>query len=278
MIFNSTYTGTNEDNGGTIGGVNNYEDENYNDENYEEEYDENWEDDNDDKITIAFMKGKRTEEKKSLHMRETRTHIDDVLLQSKRQTWKRTKQRLSATTQLPTTRERLSTTTAFLSTTLVVIYHSQYNKGYGKHWSSGYNKGGKKGQLPAQQINDNDSDYYSYEEDPSSWDYSYNQERFPETDYPQQLPGQEVEQQQVLQQQQSSPLTMGSLYEIDAIIHIGRQSPRHLKDFWSIIIDTGAAISVCPMTFCEHIAVKSQANARFSTWTIRDSDRRGLDY
>eukprot|EP00971_Amphidinium_carterae_P309849 6157306-Amphidinium_carterae.2 len=54
--FNSTYTGTNEDNKGTIGEVNNYEDENYNDENYEE-YDENWEYDNDDKVTIAFMKG-----------------------------------------------------------------------------------------------------------------------------------------------------------------------------------------------------------------------------
>eukprot|EP00971_Amphidinium_carterae_P146812 2909487-Amphidinium_carterae.1 len=72
-----------------------------------------------------------------------------------------------------------------------------------------------------------------------------------------QLPGQKVDQQQVLQQQQSGPLTMGSLHEIDAIIHIGRQAPRRLKDFWSIIIDTGAAVSVGPMTFCEHIAVET---------------------
>eukprot|EP00971_Amphidinium_carterae_P189607 3763516-Amphidinium_carterae.1 len=50
---------------------------------------------------------------------------------------------------------------------------------------------------------------------------------------------------------------MGSLYEIDAIIHIGRQSPRHLKDVWSTIIDTGAAISVCQMAHCEYIAVKT---------------------
>eukprot|EP00971_Amphidinium_carterae_P313163 6223849-Amphidinium_carterae.1 len=50
---------------------------------------------------------------------------------------------------------------------------------------------------------------------------------------------------------------MGSLYEIDAIIHISRQSPRHLKDFWSVIIDIGAAVGGCPMTFCEHIAVKT---------------------
>eukprot|EP00971_Amphidinium_carterae_P022159 437215-Amphidinium_carterae.2 len=34
-------SGTDEDNRGTVGGVNNYEEENYNDENYEEEYNEN---------------------------------------------------------------------------------------------------------------------------------------------------------------------------------------------------------------------------------------------
>eukprot|EP00971_Amphidinium_carterae_P233022 4625128-Amphidinium_carterae.2 len=55
--FNSTYTGRDEDNRGTSGRVNNYEDENYNDKNYDKEYDENWEYDNDDKITIAYMKG-----------------------------------------------------------------------------------------------------------------------------------------------------------------------------------------------------------------------------
>eukprot|EP00971_Amphidinium_carterae_P113470 2248022-Amphidinium_carterae.1 len=36
---------------------------------------------------------------------------------------------------------------------------------------------------------------------------------------------------------------------------LNAQAPRHLRDFWVVIIDTGAAISVCPMTFCEHIAV-----------------------
>eukprot|EP00971_Amphidinium_carterae_P014035 276560-Amphidinium_carterae.1 len=66
---------------------------------------------------------------------------------------------------------------------------------------------------------------------------------------------------------------MGSLYEIGSAkavgyngyngyngsndIHLDRQSPRHLKDFWSIIIDTGVAVSVCPMTFCEHIEIKT---------------------
>eukprot|EP00971_Amphidinium_carterae_P288852 5735462-Amphidinium_carterae.1 len=151
------------------------------------------------------------------HMRETRTHIDNLLLQDKRQKRTRTKQRPSTTTRKST--------------------------GYGKQC----NKGGKKGQVPIHQINDNDYPYY-YNEDPHSWDYSYNQEWFPEGDYSQQFPGQKVDQQeQVFQQQPSRYLTIGSLYEIVAIIHIGRQPPRHLKDFWSIIIDTGAAVSVCPM-------------------------------
>eukprot|EP00971_Amphidinium_carterae_P143211 2837326-Amphidinium_carterae.2 len=50
-----------------------------------------------------------------------------------------------------------------------------------------------------------------------------------------------------------------------------RHSPRHLKDFWSIIIDTGAAVSVCPMTFCEHIAVKTMPEfARRQFVTVTD--------
>eukprot|EP00971_Amphidinium_carterae_P312913 6218539-Amphidinium_carterae.3 len=67
---------------------------------------------------------------------------------------------------------------------------------------------------------------------------------------------------------------MGSLYEIGslttAFIHIDRHSPRHFKDFWSIIIDTGAAVSVCPMTFCEHIAAKTMPeSARRQFVTMR---------
>eukprot|EP00971_Amphidinium_carterae_P143487 2842876-Amphidinium_carterae.2 len=55
--FSSTHTGT-DDERGAIGGVNNYEDKNYNYEDYDEEYDENMEYNDDDKIMIAFMKGK----------------------------------------------------------------------------------------------------------------------------------------------------------------------------------------------------------------------------
>eukprot|EP00971_Amphidinium_carterae_P288601 5730621-Amphidinium_carterae.1 len=57
-------------------------------------------------------------------------------------------------------------------------------------------------------------------------------------------------------------------------IHLDSQSPRHLKDSWSIIIDTGAAVSVCPMTFCEHIEVKTMPeSARRLFRVIRDSDK-----
>eukprot|EP00971_Amphidinium_carterae_P169736 3363104-Amphidinium_carterae.1 len=56
---------------------------------------------------------------------------------------------------------------------------------------------------------------------------------------------------------------MRSLYnnnfDVGAIIHISQQSPSHYKEFWSIVIDTGAAVSVCPTTFCEHIPTKPMA-------------------
>eukprot|EP00971_Amphidinium_carterae_P244546 4855670-Amphidinium_carterae.3 len=39
----------------------------------------------------------------------------------------------------------------------------------------------------------------------------------------------------------------------DKTINLGHQTPIHLRDFWAIIIATGAAISVCPI--CEHIEV-----------------------
>eukprot|EP00971_Amphidinium_carterae_P298683 5934034-Amphidinium_carterae.2 len=66
---------------------------------------------------------------------------------------------------------------------------------------------------------------------------------------------------------------MGSLHGIDATTHTSQQPPRHLKDFWSIIIDTGAAVSVCPMTFCEHIAVKTMPeSARRQYVTVTGED------
>eukprot|EP00971_Amphidinium_carterae_P282894 5616082-Amphidinium_carterae.1 len=50
-----------------------------------------------------------------------------------------------------------------------------------------------------------------------------------------------------------------SAFDVGAIIHINQQSPSHHKDFWSIIMNTGAALSVCPITFCEHIPTTAMA-------------------
>eukprot|EP00971_Amphidinium_carterae_P179029 3550965-Amphidinium_carterae.1 len=123
-------------------------------------------------------------------------------------------------------------------------------------------KAAKKGQqVPVQHLNDND---YYYGEEPISWDNpwdnSWSQEWCPDRDIGQQWSGQEVG--QVLQQppaeSTASPPTMGSLYEI-------------IEGFWSIIIDTGTAVSVCPMTSCEHIAVKTMpesARRQFVTATV----------
>eukprot|EP00971_Amphidinium_carterae_P350278 6491466-Amphidinium_carterae.5 len=56
---------------------------------------------------------------------------------------------------------------------------------------------------------------------------------------------------------QPQQTAMGMLYEVGTVydININRQSPRQFKDFWGIIFDTGAAVSVCPMTFAEHIPI-----------------------
>eukprot|EP00971_Amphidinium_carterae_P132987 2633531-Amphidinium_carterae.1 len=71
--------------------------------------------------------------------------------------------------------------------------------------------------------------------------------------------GPEADEQVFQHQSTTGPLTFGSLYEVGAVISIGRQAPRHLKDFWAVVIDTGAAVSACPITFCEHIAVTPMA-------------------
>eukprot|EP00971_Amphidinium_carterae_P167275 3314644-Amphidinium_carterae.3 len=57
---------------------------------------------------------------------------------------------------------------------------------------------------------------------------------------------------------------MGLLYKVDAVynININQQPPRQLKDFWAVIIDTGAAVSVCPTTFVEHIPIKAMVRGQ----------------
>eukprot|EP00971_Amphidinium_carterae_P322365 6407076-Amphidinium_carterae.1 len=62
---NSTYTGTEGDNRGQVGGVSNVGNENYdNDEFNKEEYDENWDYDSNDPVMIAFNKGKAKGQRK----------------------------------------------------------------------------------------------------------------------------------------------------------------------------------------------------------------------
>eukprot|EP00971_Amphidinium_carterae_P005120 102160-Amphidinium_carterae.2 len=99
----TTYTGTEGDNRGQVGGVSNVDNENYdNDEYNEEEYDENWDYDNNDPVMIAFNKGKAKGQRKRkrkerrqtkgkegrtmtcnhmLHLLEARTYIDILLPQ-----------------------------------------------------------------------------------------------------------------------------------------------------------------------------------------------------
>eukprot|EP00971_Amphidinium_carterae_P165429 3279345-Amphidinium_carterae.1 len=204
--FNCTYTGTEDNHEGQVGGVSNYDNENDN----EEEYDEGWDYDDNDPVTIAFFRGKA------------------------------------------------------------------------------------KGQKKVHQINDNE---YYYEDESYTWDNSWNKDwQLPDDN--RQWGAQEVG--QVLQQHPSEDNSAStlpivrSLYEIGSLTaqgynghivgyngenksYIGsngwrldRFSPRHLKDFWSIIIDTGAAVSVCPMTFCEHMEVTTMPeSARRQLVTIR---------
>eukprot|EP00971_Amphidinium_carterae_P124433 2465061-Amphidinium_carterae.3 len=153
-----------------------------------------------------------------------------------------------------TTTTAATTTTATLSTTTILQRSKGYNKGYGKQRLNNYfNKGAsKKGQqLPVNNIAHN-SHFY---DDSQDW---YNQEWYPEVDYPQ-YQAQEPAQQVPQQQPALGPLTSGSLYEVGDVINIGRKSPRHLKDFWAVIIDTGAAVNVCPITYCEHILITLMA-------------------
>eukprot|EP00971_Amphidinium_carterae_P106389 2107568-Amphidinium_carterae.1 len=74
----------------------------------------------------------------------------------------------------------------------------------------------------------------------------------PQEEYPQYA---EQPIQQISQQFTSQVSNIAAVQDMNRKIHLGSQSPRHLRDFWAAIIDTGATISACPMTFCEHIEV-----------------------
>eukprot|EP00971_Amphidinium_carterae_P153650 3046617-Amphidinium_carterae.1 len=264
--FNSTYAGTEEDNRGQVGGVSSYDKENYDNEEYnEEENDESWDYDNNDPVTIAFMKVRARGQKKgnlkkgdNNKSKEGRTatcytcrkqgHTSTFCYKGQQQSsYYYSQQPGKGYPQSPPYHQQYYSQP---STPQYPPSTSQPSKGYSKG-----NKGGKKGQqVPVRQINDNE--YYYFEEDPYAWDNSWSQEWYPEGDSNPQWSGQEVG--RVLQQQPSgdtttSPQTMGSLsdsslkavgyngyngYNGSNDIHLDRQSPRHLKDFWSIFFDT----------------------------------------
>eukprot|EP00971_Amphidinium_carterae_P350492 6491577-Amphidinium_carterae.1 len=46
-----------------------------------------------------------------------------------------------------------------------------------------------------------------------------------------------------------------ALYTIGAVINVNKKTPTTYKELWAIIIDTGAEVSVCPITFCEHVSI-----------------------
>eukprot|EP00971_Amphidinium_carterae_P297852 5918058-Amphidinium_carterae.2 len=105
-----------------------------------------------------------------LHIRKTRTYINDVLLNP---TGKHGKGQSNGCQQQPNYQQQGKGST--------IVNHHHHNlpnttkataKAMENKWCSGYNKGRKKGQVPVQQINDNDYNYYNYEEDPHSWDYA----------------------------------------------------------------------------------------------------------
>eukprot|EP00971_Amphidinium_carterae_P198652 3942557-Amphidinium_carterae.2 len=115
-------------------------------------------------------------------------------------------------------------------------------------------------------------DNSAYYDDSQDW---YNQEWHLEVDCSQYQVAPEAEQQQVLLQlldQGQGQLALGSLYEVGTDINIGRQSPQDLKEFWAIMIDTGAAVSVCPKTFRAHIDITPMPD-RGDKETICDSHR-----
>eukprot|EP00971_Amphidinium_carterae_P339288 6476988-Amphidinium_carterae.1 len=173
--FNSTYTGRNEDNRGTIGGV-------------------SWGYDNDDKNTIACMKGKAKGLRKGKGKGKKRDNGKG----------KYGKTTVACYTCGKHTHRRLAIAIHKASMgkdKAKAVHNNQTVNNKGKATAKAMENNGtvvttKVERQDKFQFNKSTTNYpyFHYEEDPSAWDYSYNQEWYPEADYPQQLPGQEVNQ------------------------------------------------------------------------------------
>eukprot|EP00971_Amphidinium_carterae_P302006 5999984-Amphidinium_carterae.1 len=271
-----------------IGGVSSYDNESYDNEEYnEEEYDENWDYDNNDPGTIAFMKGKARGQREGKGKgkkgdnkgKESRTvtcytcgkqgHTSTFCYQNQKERQESVRAMahkhpttINSPVRAPKHQYYSQPSTPQYPPSTTPQYPKAYGKGVGKNGTKEpmAKEWGKMEQRARKVIQ------FQYTKSATVWH---------RTDDNQQWSGQEVG--QVLQQQLSGdnldttlPIVR-SLYEIDSLkavgyngynnysggndIYLDRQSPRHLKDFWSKIIDTGTAVSVCPMTFCEHIEV-----------------------
>eukprot|EP00971_Amphidinium_carterae_P017975 354255-Amphidinium_carterae.1 len=112
---------------------------------------------------------------------------------------------------------------------------------------------------PATDYGYNDGSY-NWAPDPNEqWNYmDYSQG----AGYDQQYPDpQSVKQISLFGESSSAPPSINNVSAAQQNwIVLNAQSPRRLRDFCAVIIDTGAAISVCPMALCEHIAVLPMAD------------------
>eukprot|EP00971_Amphidinium_carterae_P286153 5681931-Amphidinium_carterae.1 len=234
--FNSTYTGTEGDNRGEVGGVSNYDNENYDNEEYnEEEYDG----DN----SVLQRRSKRTKKGDNGKGKEAKT-ITCYTCGKQGHTSTRCYYNKGKSGKVQNKGQPQS---SYYSQQLEKAIHNHHlinnkttlnRRRHNIHLL--HLRGGKKRQqVPGHQINDND---YYFEEDPYAWDTSWSQEWYPEGDANPQRSGQEVG--QVLQQQSSgdtssSSQTMGSLYEIESVKAVG----------YNGYITAATTATMVPMTF-----------------------------
>eukprot|EP00971_Amphidinium_carterae_P343928 6483981-Amphidinium_carterae.2 len=67
---------------------------------------------------------------------------------------------------------------------------------------------------------------------------------------------------------------MGTLYNVGAVINMNEKTPETYKELWAIILDSGAALSVCPQSFCPHAMTEEMKN-QYITVTGEGLQRHG---
>eukprot|EP00971_Amphidinium_carterae_P109262 2163655-Amphidinium_carterae.1 len=76
---------------------------------------------------------------------------------------------------------------------------------------------------------------------------------------------------------QPAPTQMGTLYNVGAVININEQAPSY-KELWAIVLDSGAAVLVCPQSFCPHVPITTmteEARKQYVTVTGEGLDITG---